>query len=66
MDLANHQLMEKIQNLGSDTAGSMVFRFLLFQPPDCNKVTVVAQLESETRNANCHFGELAAYVMELS
>lgn len=30
--------MEKIHNLNSDTAGSMVFKFLLFQVPDCNTV----------------------------
>lgn len=63
--------MEKIQNLNSDTAVSVVFKFLLFQLPDCNTVTVVVQhamgiLESETKNANCHFGELAANVRELS
>lgn len=69
--LAYYQLTEKIQNLNSDTAASMVFKFLLFQLPDCNTVTVVVQhamgiSESETGNTNCHFGELAAYVRELS
>lgn len=53
---------KKIKNLNSDTAGSVVFKFLLFQLPDCNTVTVVGQhsvgiWESETRNANCHFGD---------
>ena len=71
MHLANHQLMEKIQNLNSNTADSMIFKFLLFQLPDCNTLTVEVQrvmgiLESETTNANCHFGKLAAYVRELS